>query len=341
MSEETTKSISEFDDKNSETRKLLAERIRRCAELAGSGDLLAQKSGIPRRTLETYLSGAAEPKALRLAAIARVVNVSMDWLVTGKVPMKRKEPPPEPPANIQKQLLALYNEFIPRHPGPGQRERMQDFARMWNERNFAHYFSPDEINPELVRAIPDVTAEQIAAWRNIQEEGKRAKRREESRTSFDEVHGIKAPAITGQPTVQGVEEDDFVYVPRYETTANADLGTFGKERDRLAFRRDWMREMSLQPDRLALVEVSGDSMEPTLSVGDVVLVDLAQAEIRGDGIYVLRRDGTLIVKRLQTTITGDVYIRSDNDRYPPDHVPREKLGQVQVLGRIVWLGRRV
>lgn len=60
----------------------LADRIRKCAEIVGSGDELSRISGIPRRTLENYLTGR-EPQASRLAAIAKAAGVSLDWLVTG------------------------------------------------------------------------------------------------------------------------------------------------------------------------------------------------------------------------------------------------------------------
>lgn len=74
---------------NSETLGALAERIKKCAHIAGSGDALAQKAAIPRRTLETYLSGEAEPKTTRMVAIARAANVSVEWLATGEGEMKR------------------------------------------------------------------------------------------------------------------------------------------------------------------------------------------------------------------------------------------------------------
>ncbi|MEA5444714.1 S24 family peptidase [Gammaproteobacteria bacterium AB-CW1] len=65
---------------------MLKQRLRRCAELAGNGACLARETGIPRRTLETYLSGNAEPKASRLASIARAAGVSAHWLLTGEGP---------------------------------------------------------------------------------------------------------------------------------------------------------------------------------------------------------------------------------------------------------------
>ena len=61
----------------------LTQRLRTCSKIAGSGEALAKRASIPRRTLETYLSGRAEPKISRLIAIANAVNVSIDWLATG------------------------------------------------------------------------------------------------------------------------------------------------------------------------------------------------------------------------------------------------------------------
>lgn len=62
----------------------VADRIRKCAEIAGSGDELARKAEIPRSTLETYLAGKALPKADRLAAICYSTGVNGHWLITGE-----------------------------------------------------------------------------------------------------------------------------------------------------------------------------------------------------------------------------------------------------------------
>jgi len=67
-----------------EVKGMLKTRLRKCAELAGNGASLARETGIPRRTLETYLSGTAEPKASRLADIAKVAGVSGHWLLLGE-----------------------------------------------------------------------------------------------------------------------------------------------------------------------------------------------------------------------------------------------------------------
>lgn len=70
-----------------EWQREFTQRLRVCSKIAGSGEALAKRAAIPRRTLETYLSGRAEPKVSRLVAIADAVNVSVDWLATGSVPL--------------------------------------------------------------------------------------------------------------------------------------------------------------------------------------------------------------------------------------------------------------
>lgn len=65
-------------------KEAMCRRIRECARMVGSGDELARRSGVPRRTLETYLSGRSEPKATGLALIADAAGVSLDWLLLGR-----------------------------------------------------------------------------------------------------------------------------------------------------------------------------------------------------------------------------------------------------------------
>lgn len=76
----------------------LAERIRQCAALTGSGDELARLTGIPRRTLEYYLSGEREPKVSRCLQIARAAAVAPGWLISGEGSMRATEPPACRPA---------------------------------------------------------------------------------------------------------------------------------------------------------------------------------------------------------------------------------------------------
>lgn len=144
--------------------------------------------------------------------------------------------------------------------------------------------------------------------------------------------------------VAATDSNGFVLVPRYEVQASAGGGTVvGSELivDYLAFRKDWVSRIGLSNHRLALIEVHGDSMEPTLKNSDLVLVDLRTPEDPVDGIYVIQHRGNLFVKRLQYCINGDVSIRSDNPAYMPEDLKSEDAERLTIIGRVAWFGRQI
>ena len=112
--------------------------------------------------------------------------------------------------------------------------------------------------------------------------------------------------------------------------------------DHLAFRKDWLtRALGLDPKRVALVEVSGDSMSPCLNDGDLILIDTRVGPVKSEGIYVINLASALLVKRLRLRLSGVVDVVSDNERYGSESISGEQLAQLQVIGRVVWQGRRV
>jgi len=89
------------------------------------------------------------------------------------------------------------------------------------------------------------------------------------------------------------------------------------------------------PEKVRFLEITGDSMYPTLSQGDLVAV--AEGVHDGDGLYVLNRGGFLFVKRLQFHMAeASLSIISDNPRYQRE-VLRENGGQdhFHIVGRVV------
>jgi phage repressor protein C with HTH and peptisase S24 domain len=140
-------------------------------------------------------------------------------------------------------------------------------------------------------------------------------------------------------------EDNLVRVGRYDIGASAGHGAIN-DRDLLvshmAFDKTWLRQLCGSASaRLSLVRVQGDSMDPTLSDGDEILVDESDAlERLRDGIYVLRRDDTLMVKRIALSPAGRlVTIKSDNPAYPEwrDCALRD----LQIIGRVLWTGHKL
>ena len=150
--------------------------------------------------------------------------------------------------------------------------------------------------------------------------------------------------VLGGPAAAAGAGDDLVRVARLDVGAAAGAGAFpGDERahGHIAFDPNWLRRMAAAPDRLSLIRVEGDSMIPTLADGDEILVDGGDAAERlRDGIYVLRIEDALVVKRVAPHPAGGaISIRSDNAAYPgwPDCDPRA----IEIVGRVVWVGRRI
>ncbi len=80
------------------------------------------------------------------------------------------------------------------------------------------------------------------------------------------------------------------------------------------------------------LKVSGDSMEPTFSYDDTVFINRSKTDIQRGGIFVLRTEGGLFIKRVLPRVDGKVDIISDNDIYPVQTLPASEM---QILGRVV------
>jgi phage repressor protein C with HTH and peptisase S24 domain len=165
---------------------------------------------------------------------------------------------------------------------------------------------------------------------------------EDDRRLLARYFGV-SEALLGGPD-PAAPAQDVVTVPRLDVGASAGAGAFAGDeqaRSRIAFDRKWLRGVSADPKQLSMIRVEGDSMLPTLSDGDEILVDSGDASARlRDGIYVLRMDDVLMVKRLALNPAAKrVTVKSDNPAYPS--WPDCPLGQVDVVGRVVWAGRRV
>ena len=143
----------------------------------------------------------------------------------------------------------------------------------------------------------------------------------------------------------GASMEHYVLVPLYGVQGSAGEGQWvnGEEvEDLLAFKREWItQELRTRPENLSLIHVQGESMIPTLSPGDVILLEqTGQAQV-SDGIFVIRMGEALLVKRLQFLPNQEVNITSDNASYHPFRINLKEPGEdFAIIGRVIWAGRR-
>lgn len=108
------------------------------------------------------------------------------------------------------------------------------------------------------------------------------------------------------------------------------------------FRRSWIRDsLKANASQLRIMHLEGDSMEPTLLDGDVVLVDMDRCAPNPPGIFVLDDGMGLVAKRLEHIPNSDppaVRVISDNKHYPQYERTAD---EIHIVGRIRWFAREI
>ncbi|MBW8785883.1 MAG: LexA family transcriptional regulator [Novosphingobium sp.] len=167
---------------------------------------------------------------------------------------------------------------------------------------------------------------------------------EEERRKLARYFGI-SETVLGGPAETVSAPAGLITVNRHAAAVSAGPGAIVQEelgKPYFAFDERWLKTLTpSSPTNLSIVRVEGDSMAPTLNAGDDILVDLGDAGDRlRDGIYVLRIDEALVVKRLALNPIGRrVTIQSDNPAYPD--WPDCSLDEIKPIGRVIWSGRRI
>lgn len=142
-----------------------------------------------------------------------------------------------------------------------------------------------------------------------------------------------------------VDIDEFIFVPRYDIQAAAGHGRLvGDETPvfSMAFRRYWVENyVTRDTKQLSVISVKGDSMEGVLNDGDTILINHGDTTPR-DGLYVLRLNENLLVKRLQLMPGGIVNVISANEAYPTFEINLNRItDDVAIIGRVEWFGRSI
>ncbi|MBF0412875.1 MAG: helix-turn-helix domain-containing protein [Desulfamplus sp.] len=135
-------------------------------------------------------------------------------------------------------------------------------------------------------------------------------------------------------------EVEFDYIPKVSAILSAGSGSFDVNSNvngYIAFAAKWLRLKGSVSDMVAM-DVSGDSMEPEIRDGDVVLIDKSQQEIINRKIYAVGFDDSIFIKRLEKH-PGRIVLCSDNRAYAPIYLNDNDMEKTRIIGRILWSSR--
>jgi phage repressor protein C with HTH and peptisase S24 domain len=139
---------------------------------------------------------------------------------------------------------------------------------------------------------------------------------------------------------------DFDPIPRYDVFLAAGDGALNDNNtpvEHLAFSKAWLKRMNVEPGMAALLSVRGESMQPTLFDGDLVLVDRNRFTVQSGKIYAfVDGDDGARVKRLRLFGNAGLVIQSDN--HSSEFEDEERSGQEMqnvldnIIGEVLWSG---
>lgn len=153
-------------------------------------------------------------------------------------------------------------------------------------------------------------------------------------TGRNDLNGFKAVgaffprASAGQGAVQ---------IPSHWSPIERQFGNIG------AFRTEWLEAHGFDARSVAALTVVGDSMEPTIRDGDLLIIDRRVERIIDNGIYVITVGDLVFVKRVQVHVDGSVTLRSENAAagFQDERLSPEQASEIIVEGRVRWFGRSI
>ncbi|MBY6243924.1 LexA family transcriptional regulator [Methylosinus sp. Sm6] len=177
--------------------------------------------------------------------------------------------------------------------------------------------------------------------------------------SMEYLVGLSDEPIPSSPSLSGQAGDvsAFTRVPRLDVRAAAGGGAVNHATSvetYLAFPRWMLERLAPSGSKLTFLRALGDSMEPTIIDGALMLVIENVGDMRlpqrapkrrhvweAVDIYVFLLDGETRVKRLRNAAQGAVLIISDNPAYDLEVLLKEDLNRLAICGRVIWWDNRL
>ncbi|OCH29927.1 transcriptional regulator [Aliivibrio fischeri] len=183
-------------------------------------------------------------------------------------------------------------------------------------------------NVDLAKAL-GISANTIQTWR--------------LRDKIPEKIFLKARRISQNeelPTPQGM-----VSLTYYDVEASAGHGSLVEVEvaTEINFAEVFLRdELGVNPKEVFAMKVKGESMYPTLKDGARVIIKRVD-DFAGDGIYVFRVNGQIMIKRLQFQPTKITFVSDNNHFYQPWELTHTEIKNIdfEILGQAVWGGGKL
>jgi phage repressor protein C with HTH and peptisase S24 domain len=148
----------------------------------------------------------------------------------------------------------------------------------------------------------------------------------------------------GQAFQKQSDSNDSIFknIPKVRARLSAGGGSFevGSEIEGYyAFRKDWLSTKGTI-NKMVLMDIFGNSMEPEMKDGDTILIDESQKEVLAGAIYAVGVEDTIMVKRLEKHPNKLVLLSANKD-YAPIYLQASDINSVRIIGKVIWICREL
>ena len=211
------------------------------------------------------------------------------------------------------------------------------------------------------KGLSDAAASKLAVGNYALIKNMRSARSEDKRYNFQSLQKLAdvlgLECYFGPPRESGPIEHvtldgaDYAHIPLHDAMLAAGAGCANATEqviDQLAFRRDWLKKVGVTASTARLARVQGDSMQPTLWPGDMILIDTTRNEPlirpkdmkdqRRSPAYAVIDKGEARVKRIERPSPDQLMLISDNPDYAPELRQGKDLMDIKIIGKVIWWG---
>ncbi len=152
--------------------------------------------------------------------------------------------------------------------------------------------------------------------------------------------------LTGKQPDLTVNEFNSIRIPFFQAEASAGPGLIpleGDDESQSIFIPSGILPTAGFPAKsdLCAIQAKGDSMQPTIPSGSLLVVNRSDRQLR-EGIYVISRGESLLVKRTQPRENKMLRLKSDNPQYEHEDIDLKDPSQIfQIFGRVIWTGHSI
>ena len=152
-----------------------------------------------------------------------------------------------------------------------------------------------------------------------------------------------ASLLTGQPesadnetaTRLVIHPRDHSFLPIFDLDESAKQNVLIESdsvHDLIGFDNEFLKtKFGLTKDNAGFVNIVSDAMYPTLSEGELALINTDVTSFNSDGIYLFKVNNQLLVKRIQLLPTGSINIISDNQKYSNFELSQQQIDESEIV----------